>query len=448
MHFKIRRGLDIPIVGEPEQTITDGRQVGSVAVIGNDYLGLKPTMLVAEGEEVKLGQALFEDKKNPGVRVTAPGSGTVKQIRRGDKRALQSVVIELDGDEALSFDAPGADGLETLKRERLRALLQESGMWTAFRTRPYSRVPAVGSQPRSIFVTAIDTNPLAADPAVIIKRQAQAFQTGVAALTHLTDGEIYLCAGAESDLPAADLPRVVTARFSGPHPAGLPGTHIHLLDPVRADKTVWHIGYQDVIALGELVHGGRVWTERVVALGGPLVKRPRLIRTRLGANTEELLTDEVERIDSRVISGSILSGRRAVGPVSYLGRYHVQVSVLREGRDRELFGWIRPGAGKFSAINVFVSSLFRGRRFPLSTSQNGSPRAMVPIGNYEQVVPLDVLPTPLLRSLLVRDTDQAQKLGCLELDEEDLALCSFVCAGKYDFGPVLRSNLTQIEREG
>lgn len=448
MHFKIRRGLDIPIVGEPEQTVTDGCQVGRVAVLGSDYLGLKPTMLVAEGEEVKLGQALFADKKNPGIRVTAPGSGTVKQINRGEKRALQSVVIELDGDEALSFDAPGVDGLETVKRERLHALLQESGMWTAFRTRPYSKVPAVGSQPRSIFVTAIDTNPLAADPAVIIKRQAEAFQTGVASLTRLTDGEVYLCAGAESDFLAADIPRVVTARFTGPHPAGLPGTHIHLLDPVRADKTVWHIGYQDVIALGELVQGGRVWTERVVALGGPLVKRPRLVRTRLGANTEELLTDEVEHIDSRVISGSILSGRRAVGPVSYLGRYHVQVSVLREGRDRELFGWIRPGADRFSAINVFVSSLFRGRRFPLSTSQNGSPRAMVPIGNYEQVVPLDVLPTPLLRSLLVRDTDQAQKLGCLELDEEDLALCSFVCAGKYDFGPVLRTNLTHIEREG
>ena len=196
-------------------------------------------------------------------------------------------------------------------------------------------------------------------------------------------------------------------------------------------------------------NGVAQWVERVVALGGPLVSKPRLLRTRLGANTEDLLSGELPRIESRVLSGSVWSGRRAAGWAQFLRRYHSQICVLAEGRKREFLGWIRPGADKFSVNNVFISSLFRKtRKFAFTTSQNGSPRAMVPIGNFERIMPLDILPTQLLRALVVEDTDAAQQLGCLELDEEDLALCSFVSPGKYDYGPVLRENLELIEREG
>jgi Na+-transporting NADH:ubiquinone oxidoreductase subunit A len=193
---------------------------------------------------------------------------------------------------------------------------------------------------------------------------------------------------------------------------------------------------------------GRLPTESIVALGGPAVRNPRLIRTRLGANTTELVEKDLIGDDSRVVSGSILSGRRAVSWAEYLGRYHNQITVLAEGRKRVFMHWARLGLDKYAVSPIYVGGMYRNRKFPLTTSENGSPRALVPIGSYERVMPLDILPTQLLISLVVRDTDNAQRLGCLELDEEDLALCSFVCAGKHDFGPILRDNLDHILREG
>ncbi len=450
MAIKIRKGLDLPITGTPEQVIDQATPVSSAALIGLDYLGLKPTMAVAEGDRVKLGQPLFTHKKVPGVRFTSPAGGVVRAIHRGARRVLQSVVIEIDTpvEEQESFNSYTAAELETLSATQVTENLLASGLWTAFRTRPYSKVPnPEGPSPHSIFVTAMDTHPLAGDPRVVIGERAESFSDGLSILSKLTEGKVYVCQAPGTPLPAPG--RCETAEFGGPHPAGMPGTHIHFLDPVGAEKTVWHLGYQDVMAIGKLFTTGMLSVERVVALGGPLVNEPRLLRTRLGASTDELCHDQIAHGDRRVISGSVWGGRRAAGWASYLGRYHTQICVLQEGREREFFGWIRPGGPKFSAANVFFSSFKRKtRRFAFTTSQNGSPRAMVPIGTYEDVMPLDILPTQLLRAILVRDTDMAQALGCLELDEEDLSLCSFVCPGKYDYGPVLRENLEQIEREG
>jgi Na+-transporting NADH:ubiquinone oxidoreductase subunit A len=452
MHIKIKKGLDLPISGKPEQRIHTARAIRHVALLGVDHVDLKPTMLIAEGDKVKLGQALFEHKKLPGVRYTAPGSGEVVAINRGARRMLQSVVIKLDDSEdEVSFAAYPAAQLATLTREQVVDNLLASGLWTALRTRPYSKTPDPASTPAAIFVNAMDTHPLAADPGPVIDAQAEAFVHGLAVLSCLTEGALWVCKAPATPLPQFDdVPKARTASFEGPHPAGLSGTHIHFLDPVDAHKTVWHLNYQDVIAIGKLFTTGRLWTERIVALGGPQVKNPRLLRTRAGACIEELLQDELVDADNRAISGSVWSGRRAAGWSSYLGCHHLQICVLKEGNERELFGWIAPGRKKFSQINVMLSSLFRGKgeQFDLTTTQNGSPRAMVPIGNFEEIMPLDILPTQLLRALLVADTDMAQKLGCLELDEEDLALCSFVCVGKHDYAPHLRANLVQIEREG
>lgn len=448
MRIRIKKGLDLPINGAPEQSINDARPVASVALIGSDYVGMKPTMLVGEGDKVKLGQPLFEDKKNPGVIFTSPGTGEVVAINRGHKRVLQSVVIRLEGEEEETFKSFDTARLGNLDRDEVRENLIQSGMWTALRTRPYSKVPKPGSTPRSIFVTAMDSNPLAPDPTVIIGEARDDFVHGLSVLNHLTDGKIYLCTSPDAHVPIAGVQNVELAEFSGPHPAGVVGTHIHFIDPVSVQRMVWHIGYQDVIAIGRLFTTGRIPTERVVAIGGPMVSQPRLLRTRIGANTDDLLRDELKGLESRAISGSVFNGRRAAGWASYLGRYHNQITVLEENRKREFMGWLRPGSDKFSKINVFTSSLNRSKTFDFTTTQNGSPRAMVPIGNYEEVMPLDILPTQLLRALLVRDTDSAQALGCMELDEEDLALCSFVCVGKYEFGPALRASLEQIEREG
>lgn len=444
--IKIKRGLDLPITGSPEQTIEDARPARSVAVVGFDYHGMKPTMEVQEGDRVKLGQILFSDKKTPGVIFTAPAAGVVSAINRGDKRVLQSVVIDVDGDDAVSFDAHAAAGLASLEPQKVREQLIQSGLWTALRTRPYSKTPAVDSSPHSIFVTAIDTNPLAADPVVVLKHYAAEFENGLKVLARL--GNIWLCKAEGVSIPGENLDGVRSESFAGPHPAGLPGTHIHLLDPVNAAKSVWQINYQDVVAIGKLFTDGKLWTERVVALGGPQVERPRLLKTRLGANLDELTAGELKSGINRVISGSVFGGRQAQGPVGYLGRFHAQISVLAEGDERQMLHYLRAGVDKHSILNVFVSKLKSSKLFNFTTTTNGSPRAMVPLGNYEMVMPLDILPTQLLRYLIVGDTDMAQKLGCLELDEEDLALCSYVCAGKYEYGPILRDNLAQIEKEG
>jgi len=444
--INIKRGLDLPIAGAPAQRIEAGRPVRSVAVVGFDYPTMKPTMAVQVGDRVKLGQILFSDKKSEGVHYTAPGAGVVSAVHRGEKRVLQSVVIDLEGDEEVTFTSYSPAQLDGLSSEQVRENLQQSGLWTALRTRPFSKVPAVDATPASIFVTAIDTHPLAADPAIIIAEQPEAFEAGLKVLTNLA--KVFLCKAPNASLPGESLAKVQVESFNGPHPAGLAGTHIHFLDPVSASKSVWTIGYQDVIAVGKLFTSGRLSVERVVALAGPVVEQPRLVRARLGANLDELTAGELQPGANRVVSGSLLGGRTAHGAFAYLGRYHQQVSCLREGKEREMLHYMRPGVDKHSILNIYISMLMAGKKFAFSTSTNGSPRAMVPVGNYEEVMPLDVLSTQLLRALIVGDTEVAQKLGCLELDEEDLALCSYVCAGKYEYGPILRDNLTRIEKEG
>lgn len=445
---KIKQGLDVPILGAPEQTIVAGNNVSRVALVGFDYIGMKPTMAVSVGDTVKLGQELFEDKKTPGVKYTSPAAGKVVAINRGEKRVFQSIVIELAGSEAVEFPKYPAQALGGLTRQQVVDNLVASGQWTALRTRPFSKVPAIDSTPHSIFVTAMDTNPLAADPAVIITQQIEAFNNGLIILSHLSDGPVFVCKHADASIQVNASERIRVEEFAGKHPAGNAGTHIHFLDPVGANKTVWTIGYQDAIAIGHLFVTGRLFVERVLSLAGPMVKKPRLIRSRLGACISELVDGELKQGDCRKISGSILGGRSARSVVDYVGRYANQITVLEEGYHREFMGWLSPGINKFSVMNIYLSKLFGGKRFNMTTTTNGSERAMVPVGAYEGVMPLDILPTQLLRALIVGDTEQAQLLGCLELDEEDLALCTFVCPGKYEYGPILRDNLTQIEKDG
>jgi len=449
-HFKIRRGLSIPIAGEPEQRIYDAQPVTSVAIVGDDYHGRKrlPTVLVEEGDRVKLGQPLSRSKTRPEVVATSPGAGIVENIRRGERRFVHTISVRLDGDDQETYNRYGRDELNTLNREQVRDNLLASGLWLAFRGRPYGFISLPEVDPHAIFVNAMDTRPLAPDPAIIIAEAADDFADGMTVISKLTSGKVYLCGAPGNTFPKGEAGSVVESTFEGPHPAGLPGTHIHFLAPVSATRTVWYLGYQDVIAIGRLFKTGRLPVERIVSLAGPAVKRPRLLRTRLGANTNELIDGELVDAECRVVSGSVLGGRRAVSGWAFLGRYHNQITVLKEGRTRELFSWIRLGFKKYSESRVFVSNVHAKKQFDLTTSQNGSPRALVPTGNYERVMPLDILPTQLLRALLVEDIDTAQALGCLELEEEDLALCSFVCTGKHDFGPILRENLQRIWKEG
>lgn len=465
---RCRRGLSLPIAGAPEQVLDDAAAPGSVAISAADFPGMKPAMHVGPGDAVGRGQLLFEDRKQPGVRFTSPATGTVAAVNRGAKRALISVAVRVDpSDQAGSSGAgvgfasytgrhPGA-----LSRAEVQALLVESGDWVALRARPFGRTAAVDSAPKSIFVTAMNTEPFAPAADRIVEGRAGDLERGLAALARLTDGPVYLCrapgtlAGVETNEPLR------VEEFAGPHPAGAAGLHIHTLDPVDRNKLVWQVGLQDTLAIGRLFATGEPDVQRIVALAGPPVGRPRLLRTRLGAALADVTRGEIgtgaEAVPDgavRVISGSPLSGRTAVGENApadlhgYLGRFHDTVSVLEDDHGRHFLGWLQPGFGAFSRARAFASSLLPGKSFAMTTTTHGSPRAIVPIGLYESVFPWDLQPTFLLKSLVAGDIERAEELGCLELLEEDLALCTFVCPGKTEYGPYLRDALELIEKEG
>lgn len=454
----IGKGLDLPLAGAPSAIVAGaaveaGRAVREVAVLGADYHGMKPRMIVAEGERVVRGQALFEDRKTLGVMFTAPGTGVVKAIHRGDKRAFHSLVITLDdGDaagEQVTFAAYRGGPVASLDRGAIEALLIESGLWNALRTRPYSKVPAPETQPSTLFVTAMDSSPHAADVAAVVAGRKDDFRVGLQALRTLVQGKMALCVAKGSAVDACGVAGVTLAQFGGKHPAGLAGTHMHLIEPASRVRTQWSIGAQDVLAIGHLFATGELDTRRVVALTGPSASQPRHVMTRLGASLDDLLQGEGVGEGVRVVSGSVLSGRVAMGEVvGFLGRLHQQVSLLKEGNKRYFMGWLTAGANAYSTVRIYLSSLMPGKAFAMDTDTHGSGRAMVPIGMYERVMPLDILPTFLLRALIVGDLETAEQLGALELDEEDLALCTFVCPGKIDYGAHLRSCLTQIEKEG
>jgi len=446
--FILKKGLDIPIANPPEQKIYPAKPITTVALLGKDYLWRKGTLLVAVGDAVTQGQPIVRDKKYPAILGAAPGCGVIEAIHWGSKRTLDSIVIRLDGDEHYPYQHYDDSDIERFSPEQITEILTGCGLWPAIRTRPYNILAQPGSQPHALFVTAIDTNPLAADPAVIIQHAADDFQMGIKVLTKLVTGKVYLCQETHASFPVTLEDNLQVVRFSGPHPAGLVGTHIHFVSPVSNQRQVWHIGYQDVIAVGRFFRSGQRDMQRIIALAGPAVKNPRLIESRIGANTNELVEGEIDCSECRVISGSVLSGHHATGHQTYLGRYHNQITVLSESKQRDFLQWMAPGRNRYSAMRLFISSLLPKKLYHFTTLQNGSARALLPLGMYERVMPLDILATPLLRSIVIKDTDMAQKLGCLELDEEDLALCSFVDPGKFDFGPLLRENLFQIYREG
>ena len=445
--LNIKKGLDLKIKGAPEQIISEGPSISKVAIMG-EYHFMKPSLQVELGDTVKLGQVLFTDRNNTEIRYTSPGAGKVIEINRGDRRAFQSIVIELSGEAEITFEKYSPDKLPSLSREQIQKNLLESGLWTSIRNRPFSNVAKPDVEPASLFITASDTHPHAPNPELIIGEKEDDFKNGVIALSRLTSGPTYVSRAAGSKIPVVSGENIADVQVAGVHPAGNVGTHIHMIDPAGRDHNVWHVGYQDVIAIGRLFTTGKISTDRVISVAGPAVNGSNLIRTRRGASTDEITAGRLMEGDIRTVSGSLLTGHKAAGPMAYLGHYHNQVSALKEGRHRKFFGWATPRFDLFSVKNVVGSAIMPGKVFDFDTNMNGGHRAMVPIGSYEAVMPLDILPTFLLRALLMHNLEDAENLGAMELDEEDLALCTFVSPGKDDFGVVLRKNLIQIEKEG
>ncbi|MBN2718128.1 MAG: Na(+)-translocating NADH-quinone reductase subunit A [Deltaproteobacteria bacterium] len=456
---KAKRGLDLPITGKPEGNEIKPGTCSRVAILAEDYVGMKPSMKVKEGDTVKRGQSLFEDRKNPGVVFTAPGAGKVIAVNRGARRALQSVVIELDASDGetageVNYSAYEAAGGKALDRDGLIRLLLESGMWTALRGRPFSKVPEPATTAAAIFVTAMDSNPLAPLPEHVIKGKESQLEAGMQALCTLADGKpVYFCKAAGTPLPVQNLHGAQVHEFSGKHPAGTVGFHIHTIMPVNRNRVAWYIGYQDVIAIGALIQTGRLYVDRIVSVAGPAAKSPQLMKTRLGASVDELVASQVDgQVDVNavaVISGSVFNGRTASGDtLGYLGRYHNQISLLKNDNNRRLLGWLAPGFNRFSVTRLFGATITPGKKFSFTTDRFGGHRTPVPFGSYDKVMAFDLMPVFLLRALLSKDLEGAEQLGALELDEEDLALLTFVCPSKNEYGEALREVLTQIEKEG
>ncbi|MEN8263205.1 MAG: Na(+)-translocating NADH-quinone reductase subunit A [Nitrospirota bacterium] len=448
IHIKITKGLDLPVSGAPDQTTGSTNKPGQVALLGSDYSGMKPHFTVAVGDYVKQGQPLFVDRKRPSIQFTSPGSGTVMAINRGEKRALLSIVLRIEGNDEITFNSYPEKDLPSIDRNRITGLLLTSGLWTSIRSRPFSKIADPENVPHSLLITAMDTNPLAPSIPEIIAGKERDFINGLTVLSALTDGNVFLCKAPGDNIPYPEMESLSIAEFNGPHPAGNAGTHIHFLDPVSRNRQAWYINVQDVIATGVLFTTGRLNVERVISLAGPSVKKPRLIKTRIGASLDDITKGELIDEKCRTISGPVLSGHTASEETAYLGRYHQQVSVIPEEKKRSFLGWLSPGADLYSAKNIVLSRFLPGNKYHFTTSAHGNRRAIIPVEAYEKVMPLDIMPTHLLKALAVDDIEEAENLGCLELDEEDLALCTFVCPSKIDHGAELRRNLTLMEKEG
>ena len=433
--IRISKGLDLPISGSPSLNISDEPKVSNVALLSNDFVGMKPTMLYKEGDHVKGGEKIFEDKKNIGVSFTSPGSGIIRSINRGDKRKFISIEIELDKDEDL---------LEFDTSQSFKDLLINSGLWNSFRTRPFNRTPNVNDKPNAIFINCCDTNPLSVDPFNIINYDQELFNLGLNAVCNEFNCDIYVSYQNDQFIRAND--SVIYNQFSGPHPSGLTSTHISILNPVNINKTVWTLNYQDIISFGYLLKNKILRTTKIISLAGPSVFEPSLIKARINGNIDQITAGKVDA-NSRIISGSVLHGHKSDGVMNYLGFYDSQISAIPDEVNEIFMNWLMPGSNLHSKLNVFLSSFVKPKEFIFNTSIGGGNRAIVPINSYEEVIPMDILVTQLLKSLVVADTEMAIDLGMLELIPEDLALCSYVCPSKYDYSSILMDNLNKVYSE-
>ena len=447
MEFNLTKGLDLSLKGEiTNQDLPNEKNLTSrVALLGTDFHGIRPTMFVAEGQEVKQGEKLFEDKKNPGYSHLSPINGKIIEINRGDRRSFLSMVIEKNDDEN-SFEV---DTTFEKSSDQVLNFLNDYGLLGLFRTRPFSKVPMVGSLPNKIFISLIDSNPLSFEPKIIIEDNLEAFNKGLELISYLPNDGVHLGIS-NDDLELFSSHNINYHKFNGPHPIGLVGTQIHKISPASLTNQIWTIGYQEIIKIGKTLISGYLSNDKYISISGPQVFDPEIVMTNYGACVEELTAGKLLEGENRIISGSVLCGHICEGPKAYLSNFSNQISVIREVNkdDREFLNWLRPEIRKHSSLRMFLTSIFKNYKYNLTSAINGGFRAIVPVGVYEEIFPMNLMITQLLKAIVTEDTELAQTLGVLELDEEDLALCTYSCPSKYDYGLILRNILEKIEKDG
>ncbi|NTV83441.1 MAG: Na(+)-translocating NADH-quinone reductase subunit A [Bacteroidales bacterium] len=443
--IKIKKGLTINLVGEAEKTITE-ISPKYCAIKPTDFIGVFPKLLVQEGDTVQAGSPLFFDKYRERIHFTSPISGTVKELRRGEKRVLLEIVIESDGkDAAVDY---GKSDPNKLTREEIVEKLLASGIWPVIRQRPYSIIAEPAVKPKAIFISAFDTAPLAPDYDLVVHGYGDAFQAGIDALVKLTEGKVHLNINADNSPSKVftNCKGVQINKFSGKHPAGNVGTQIAFLDPINKGEIIWYLRPQEVLHIGRLFLNGKVDANQLVALTGSEVKRPHYFKTKLGSSVAELIKDNLSGDNVRCISGNPLTGKK-IEKQGYLGFYDSQISVLPEGDHYEFFGWALPGLNKFSFSRSFFTWMKPAAKYRLDTNFNGGERAYVMTGYFEKVFGWDIYPLQLIKAILIEDIDLMEKLGIYEVDEEDFALCEFIDTSKTEIQEIVRKGLDLMRKE-
>jgi Na+-transporting NADH:ubiquinone oxidoreductase subunit A len=444
--IKIKRGLDIRLKGKAEKIVVKAENAEIYAVKPIDFLYIRPKLTVKIGDKVKAGTVLFFNKYLPDVRFTSPVSGTIKAVNRGERRAILEVLIEPDRE--MQYESFLKADPASLTREQIIDNLLKSGLWPMIKQRPYGIIANPEAKPKSVFISAFDTSPLAPDFDFIVQGNQEAFQAGINALAKLTEGKVNL--NVNADYPPSDVfskaGNVQLNQSTGPHPAGNVCVQIHHLDPVHKNSVVWTVNPQDVITIGRLFLKGVYDASRIVALTGSEVLNPKYYKTMIGASIKNLITNNTKEGNLRYISGGPLTGLK-IPFDGYIGFYDSQVTVLPEGNHFEFLGWGMPGFNKFSASRAFFSWINTDRDYVIDTNYQGGERAYVMTGQYEKVLPMDILPVHLIKSIMVEDIDRMENLGIYEVVEEDLALCEFVCTSKIEVQSIIRKGIDLMIKE-
>lgn len=446
--FSIKKGKDIKLKGAANKQIVDLALPKQAAIQPPDFRGLKLRLITKEGAGVKIGTPVLSDKTNPEIKIASPVSGKIVAVNRGEKRAFLEVVIESDGkQEAESFKQYNEGDIGRLSREQVIQALLDGGLWPVLRQRPFSKIASPKDKPKSIFIHAMNTEPLALDVDTVLMAKEREFQAGLDILKKLTDGPVNLCVKAGSSSKALTASKNVNIhQFSGAHPAGNVGTHIHYVDPINKGEVVWFVEAQDVLRVARLFLEGKYSAERVVAITGEGAKNRLYVRSIIGAPMSLFLQGS-DLDGMRCISGSVLNGR-SVGPNGFLCFYDSQITVIPEGGHRDLLGWLSPGFNKYTFSSAYASSFLPKSEASLDTDTNGSHRAIVLNNIYDDFNALDVMTYFLLKAIVSGNVDESERLGILECDEEDFALCTFACPSKTDVGEIIRKGLDIIEKEG
>ena len=442
--IKLRKGLNIKLKGGANNELEKLPFPSTVALKPTDFPGLTPKLKVKIDSLVKAGDALFYDKYHPEVLFTAPLGGKVVSVNRGERRRILEVVIETD-EKAGSVDFKKADP-NSLSGDEIKKALLSSGLWPFIKKRPYGIIASPEEKPISIYISTFDTAPLAPDYGFILKDQLSTFQTGIDALAKLTEGKINL--GVTTNSAFTSIKNVVINAFEGPHPAGNVGIQIHNTKPINKGEVVWTLNVQDVLFIGRLFETGKVDFSRIIALTGSEIENPKYYQTVLGAPVSLVTDKKLKKVDykQRIISGNVLTGTK-VKPQMFLGFYDSHVTVIPEGDDYEFLGWANMGANKFSATKTFLSSLLPKKDYEMNANMHGGDRAFVMSGQYEKLVPMDLLPVYLLKAILVNDIDKMERLGIYEVIEEDLALCEYACTSKIRVQDILRTGINTMIKE-